>query len=271
LIFDLHCHSTSSDGSLTPQELILHAKRLGLAGLAITDHDTQKAYEEAIPAAKEAGLFLGAGIELSCDFRDVPIHILGYDFDLWHPLLSDLIARHQKRREGRNRRILLKLQEHKMPIAEEELLQRGLSSTLGRPHIAELLVKKGYVATVREAFQKYLGEGKLCYVRGETFSIEEAIGILHAAHGKVFLAHPHLLPKETPWDPLLDLPFDGIECFYAKFTRAQSQRWIDIAYRKKWLMSGGSDFHGALAPKNPLGCNGVDLATFNQIFQHNLY
>jgi predicted metal-dependent phosphoesterase TrpH len=270
LIFDLHCHSNCSDGSLSPQELIALAKKLGLGGISITDHDTARAYELAIPAAKKAGIKIGAGIELSCEFQGVSVHILGYDFILSHAAINDLIVRHQKRRQDRNHTILEKLKARGMPIEESEFLAQAHEKSLGRPHIAELMVAKGYVTTVREAFYKYLGENKPCFARGEPFTIGETIDILHAAQGKVFIAHPHLLPKEISWENLSKLPFDGIECFYSRFPKEASQKWLDIAAKHRWLISGGSDFHGAAKPDATLGCSGVDLKSFEMIFQHGL-
>jgi hypothetical protein len=261
---DLHCHSNCSDGTLAPGELVLHAKKIGLQGLAITDHDTIDAYRTAVPVAKKLGIRLGCGVEFSCQFQGFSIHLLGYDFSLSAPNVHDLCLRHQKRRESRNRAILEKLKAHQMEIAYEEL-QGG--HTIGRPHIAQLMVDKGYVKNIREAFHLYIGEGKKCYVAGEPFLVEEALEVLHGAHGKAFIAHPQLLPDDFPVDELLKLPFDGIECYYA---RLRKKSWIEIAVGKKWLMSGGSDFHGTVKPEIELGCSGVDKATFDAIFQHEL-
>lgn len=261
---DLHCHSNCSDGTFSPAELVLHAKKIGLQGLSITDHDTIDAYRTAIPIAQKLGIRLGSGVEFSCQFQGISIHLLGYDFSLKASDVHDLCIRHQKRREDRNRAILEKLKQHQMEIDYEEL--QG-THTIGRPHIAQLMVDKGYVKNIREAFNLYIGEGKKCYVAGEPFLVEEALEVLHKAHGKVFIAHPQLLPSEFPLDELLKLPFDGVECYYAKLHK---KSWIEIAQSKKWLMSGGSDFHGTVKPENELGCSGVDQATFDAIFQHEL-
>jgi hypothetical protein len=121
---------------------------------------------------------------------------------------------------------------------------------------------------VREAFSRYVGDGKECYVPGDPFEPSEAIGFLHEAKGKAFIAHPHLLAEGIPIDELLELPFDGIECYYSHLSE---KKWLEIAKKRKLLMSGGSDFHGAIRPEVELGCNGVDKATFEQIFTHELY
>jgi hypothetical protein len=130
------------------------------------------------------------------------------------------------------------------------------------------MVKKGYVSSIKEAFMLYLGEGKLCYDPGEAFSIEETIALIHTAKGKAFLAHPHLLIGGAWIRGLLELPFDGIECYYARSTPDKNKRWLKIAKEKGWLISGGSDFHGAMKPYISLGISWVDEENFHKIFQH---
>lgn len=263
---DLHCHSTFSDGTFTPEQLLRHAKEVGLSALSITDHDTIEAYTVAPPIAKELGLLLGSGVEFSTMFRGMSIHVLGYDFDLESPEIHALCARHQKRRHDRNKRILERLSRLSMPIYEEELLAMGERS-LGRPHIAQLMIKKGYVSTIREAFNLYIGDGKPCFDPGEGISTEETLAIIRKGGGKSFLAHPHLLEHANKIKELLKLPFDGIECHYARFTPDKEKRWIKIAQEKGWLISGGSDFHGSVKEYISLGCSWVNEETFNKIFQ----
>jgi predicted metal-dependent phosphoesterase TrpH len=264
---DLHCHSTCSDGTLSPVELVRHAKQVGLSAIAITDHDTVEAYSLAIPAAREAGLILGTGVEFSCTFKEVSVHILGYDILLEDPSLLNFCKLHQERRLKRNRAILEKLVRLQMPITEEELLAKGERS-IGRPHIAQLMVEKGYVPTIKYAFQYYLGDGKSAYVRGDPFAVLETIELIHRAKGKAFLAHPHLIEKNHLLKELLKLPFDGIECYYGRFFADQERRWIEIAVKKGLLQSGGSDFHGDVKEYIPLGCSWVDETTFYKIFTH---
>ena len=244
-------------------ELIQLAKQMGLKGLSITDHDSIDAYEEAVPAAKAAGIRLGTGVEFSCEFQGISLHLLGYDFDLKNPQIQELCQRHKKRREIRNLAILAKLDKAGMPIRYEEL--KG--TTIGRPHIAQLMVEKGYVKNLREAFNQYLGEGKKCYDPGTPFTVEEAIEVIHAAGGKAFVAHPQLLPDAFPVEDLLKLSLDGLECFYCRLFK---KSWADYAEAKGWIKSGGSDFHGSAKPENELGCSGVDEETFNKIFKHDL-
>jgi predicted metal-dependent phosphoesterase TrpH len=264
---DLHCHTSCSDGTASPIELIQLASQIGLKGLSITDHDSIDAYETAIPAAKAAGIRLGTGVEFSCEFQGTSLHLLGYDFDLNNLEVRGLCERHQKRRQSRNLAILAKLNEAGMPISYDELLAQASGNTIGRPHIAQLMVDKGYVKNLREAFNLYIGEGRKCYDPGEPFTVEEAIGVIHHAKGKVFVAHPQLLPEGFPVDDLLKLPFDGLECYYSRLFK---KSWAEIASVRGWLMSGGSDFHGTVKPETELGCCGVDEETFNKIFQNPL-
>jgi 3',5'-nucleoside bisphosphate phosphatase len=226
---DLHSHTTCSDGSMTPEELIRLAKKSGLQGLSITDHDTIDAYEAAIATAKQVGIHLGSGVEFSCEFQGHSIHLLGYDFDPSNDGMHKLCHRHRKRREHRNLAILKKLQKYQIDITYEELLATASGKTIGRPHIAEIMMEKGYVKTIREAFNLYIGEGKKCYVQGEPFHVQEAIDVLHSAHGKAFIAHPQLLPKELSIDDLLKFPFDGVECFYSRLSK---KIWVAIAAQK---------------------------------------
>jgi len=261
---DLHCHTDCSDGTLSPTDLIQLAKKIGLQGLSITDHDTIDAYQTAVPAAKEAGLLLGTGVEFSCEFHGISLHLLGYDFDLKNTAVHQLCERHRKRRESRNQTILKKLAEQGMQISYDELLAKTQGRTIGRPHIAQIMVEKGYVKNIREAFNHYIAEGRKCYDPGNPFTVEEAIDVLHTAGGKAFVAHPQLLPEEFPVEALLKLPFDGLECYYSRLLK---KSWVEIAQAKGWLMSGGSDFHGSVKPEIELGCSGVDRETFNRIFE----
>lgn len=268
---DLHCHSLFSDGSKSPKELILLAKEIGLSGLSITDHDSIGAYNEAIPAAKEAGILLGSGAEFSSEDRRKSVHILAYDFDLKNPQLHALCHRHILRRKDRNQRMIEKLAARGMPIDIEELekrLEEGYP--IGRPHIALALVEKGYVQSVQEAFQRLIGDGLPCFDSGKPISTDETIEIIHQAGGKAFIAHPHLMEDKNHLLQLLNKPFDGIECYYARFLPEREKKWIKIAEERKLLISGGSDFHGDIRPEIPLGSSWVDQPTFEKIFQRKL-
>lgn len=265
---DLHCHSTCSDGTKAPAQLIEEAKKRGLSGLSITDHDTVSAYEEAIGAAKKEGIRLGSGVEFSSTHEGVSVHILGYDIDIENPQLLDFCKRHLTRRHGRNQRIIEKLAKMGMMVDLEQIEKQGTEDhPAGRPHIALALFEKGYVSSIQEAFDRFLGDGKCCFDPGVPMSIDETLEIIHHAGGKAFIAHPHLYKKTRFVENLLRKPFDGLECYYAKCTPVQEQKWVRVAKEKNLLMSGGSDFHGSVKPNIPLGCSWVDEETFDQIFE----
>jgi len=263
---DLHCHSTCSDGTNTPEELVDIALQNGLQALSITDHDTIAAYRSVLAYAQQKGLLMGTGVELSCFHEGISVHVLGYGFPPEEKTLLEFCAKQENRRKDRNRAMLLKLERFSMPIREEEL---PVSRTVGRPHIAELMVKKGYVATMQEAFQRYLGEGKCCYEKGAIFTLEETLSVLHQAKAKAFLAHPHLFHKSTFVKKVLEMPFDGLECYYARCPPEEERRFLRIAQDRGLLVSGGSDFHGAFKPNLFLGSRFVDEPTFRAIFQGN--
>jgi 3',5'-nucleoside bisphosphate phosphatase len=260
---DLHCHTLFSDGTMTPKELIQHAKEMGLSGLSITDHDSIGAYPEALDIARDEGILLGTGVEFSSVHHGMSVHVLGYDFDLECSDLLALCRRHLDRRRERNQKILEKLAAYGMSI---ELEEKGLP--LGRPHIALALVEKGYAKSVQDAFIRWIGDRKPCFHPGAPITTQETLLAIHQAGGKAFLAHPHIMRNPKRVQALLDaIPFDGIEGYYSKCSSDQEGRWIGYAKKKGLLISGGSDFHGAVKPGIPLGCSWVNKETFDQIFQ----
>lgn len=259
---DLHCHTTCSDGSFTPEELVQLAAKFKLKGLSITDHDTIQAYSAAIPLCKELGIELIPGAEFSSVLNDASIHILGYGIDIDSPKIIEFCNLHRQRRTNRNRAILEKLESLNMPISPDEIARKD---TVGRPHIAQAMIKKGYVKSIQEAFKKFIGDGKPCYDPGKPFSVQETIDIIHEAHGVAVIAHPHLIPRKKTIKALLELNFDGIECYYGNFQANEHQKWVHMAHQKGWLITGGSDFHGDLKPGINLGCSWVNEEVFNKL------
>lgn len=266
---DLHCHSTFSDGTCTPQELIELAIKLGLKGLSITDHDTTLAYTVALPYSQDRQFDLIPGIEFSASHEGESVHVLGYAFPPFHPQIIDLCAQHSLRRDFRNKEILKRLSSIGIPLTLEDVEQSSGSKleTIGRPHIANALVKRGYVSTIKDAFRLYLGEGKSAYVKGSAISVEKTLETLHAANGLAFIAHPHLIDNPRLKFQLLDMNFDGLEAYYGTFNREENERWVNIARKKGWLMSGGSDFHGDIKPNVSLGSSWVSQEHFDLLKQ----
>jgi len=265
---DLHCHSTCSDGTLSPTEIVCLASKINLKGLSITDHDTIGAYPEALAAAETYQIPLISGAEFSAVYDQTNIHILAYSFSLDSQIIHDFCDNHCLRRTSRNRAILDLLTSHGMPIGEEELKTCTPHSIIGRPHIALLMVKKGYVSSLQQAFHLYIGEGKPCYHPGTKVSVEETIDIIHQANGLAIIAHPHLIQNVKVVRDLIELDFDGLEGYYARFNNNQNERWLKIAARKKWLITGGSDFHGDIKPNLPLGASWVNDEVFSILLNH---
>ncbi len=266
---DLHCHSTCSDGSKTPEEIVLIAKEIGLSALAITDHDSIDSYALAKKIAMDEGIELITGVEFSTVHNKASIHILAYAFSPTSEIIESFCKMHNLRRLIRNQAILENLKKHNLPISEEDLLQELTSkTTVGRPHIAKAMIQKGYVKSIQEAFQKYLGEGKCCYAEGPSFSTEETIDLIHEAKGLAIIAHPHLVEPPGILQQLLEMNFDGIECYYARFNMDKHKRWLKIAEKKNWMITGGSDFHGDIKPNLPLGCSFVDETLFKTLQDH---
>jgi len=263
---DLHCHSTYSDGCYHPIELLRLAHQQKISAISITDHDTLDGYqEEVIKEAKRLGVDLFVGVELSASFQQRTIHVLGYGVKKTAPLLR-LCAENQKNRNERNQHILANLSQRSLPISMEELDRHGGEGVIGRFHIAEMMVKKGYVAHVKQAFDHYLGEGKCCFEQGEMFPIQEVIESIHQVNGRAFLAHPHLIYPRRLLSQLYRLNFDGMECYYALLTPLQKARWVKVAKSRNWLISGGSDFHGPATSRRHLGCSWVDRQEVEKIF-----
>jgi 3',5'-nucleoside bisphosphate phosphatase len=266
---DLHCHSSFSDGTDTPPHLIELAIEKGLSGLSITDHDTTAAYPEALVSAKERDFPLLSGIEFSASYRAEPVHILGYAYHLQSAAIITLCERHKRRRQERNQEIVENLRKRGI-ILDLHTFQEKTKGSWGRPHIADALVKMGVVSSIQEAFDLFLAEGRPAYVPGEPISVEETIDSIHQGRGKAVLAHPHLIKRKSTLRALLKMPLDGLECYYARFTLEQAKKWIDLAQQRKWLMTGGSDYHGHTKPHNSLGSSWVGKETFDLLYTHFL-
>jgi predicted metal-dependent phosphoesterase TrpH len=252
-LIDLHTHTTESDGTLTPQRLIVEAAAAGLRAISITDHDTLSAHRLAHGPAREAGIDLVCGIELSTKFRGRTVHLLGYflhgqpaeSFSAW------LGQMRQSRRE-RNLRMVEKLRGFGMDITIEEVEARG-RSIAGRPHFARLMVEKGYVDTIQQAFDDYIDEGAKGYVDRYEPSLEEAVRHVHEAGGIASLAHPVRIPDLTAIPAMRDFDLDAIEAYHSDHDAALTRRLLGMAEHCGYAVTGGSDFHGEVKPRVRLG------------------
>lgn len=254
---DLHTHSTASDGTLTPTELMRAAQKVGLAAIALTDHDTFDGLPEARAEAERQGIELVPGCELSLDFGGRPTHLLALFVDERPGNVVHELTRVRKARAVRNLTMLEKLKTvgvH-LPLSEVEQHATGV---VGRPHIAQAMLAQGVVRNFEEAFTRFLGVGGLAYVPKAKLTPKEAIGAIHADGGLAVLAHPYLLSQqqrqiEAMLTELADLGLDGVEVFYTEHSDKYTAMVAELAQRLGLLMSGGSDFHGAVKPGVALG------------------
>lgn len=268
---DLHTHTTCSDGTLTPAEVIQLAKASGLQALSITDHDTTAAFPEAFTIAKECEIAIISGVELSCVQEGETIHILGYAFDPDSKSLLESLQKQRQHRLERNRRIIEKLKKEGIVLEENEIQDPSKpADTYGRVHIADVLVKKGYVADILEAFKRYIGNNKPCYVESSKWAVEEGIETIHQAGGLAVLAHPHLIASSSICKKVLEMPFDGIEAYYSRMPMSSNDRWIKVAQSKGCFVTGGSDFHGDVKPDIRLGCSFTPQEVFLRLHEHFL-
>jgi 3',5'-nucleoside bisphosphate phosphatase len=260
---DLHIHSCCSDGTDTPLKILDLAKEAGLSGLSITDHDTIQAYTpEIFEAARQRQLKLLMGVEISSEWQGLTVHVLAYGFNLH---LQEFLAQVQERRNERNRRILDKLKKKGIDIDETALKSGGSSQIISRSHIAKVMVKMNVVASTQEAFDRYLKDDACCYAQGGKFAPHEVIQAIHRENGLAVLAHPHFLKRGRFLQEILNLPWDGIECYYGRILKEQEMPWIKIARERNWLITGGSDYHGAYRPHISVGASWVNEEMFQKI------
>jgi len=261
---DLHCHSSCSDGDLTPKEIVAEAVKAGLQGLSITDHDTIDAYPEVLAEAEKADIKMLPGVELSTLHGGHSVHVLAYGFAPDNVVMRDLCESQMKRRQGRVERIVKLLCDLGMKV---EVIIDG---AVGRPHVAKAMVKAGYVSSVMEAFRKYLTEGKSAFVPTDAVSVEEAIDTIHKAGGLAVLAHPVLIRRNRLLRHMLDMPFDGLEAFYGNFSSQEKKRFLAIAQNLGWVPTGGSDFHGPSTRYQVLGSSWAPKDSFDILYAHYL-
>lgn len=261
---DLHIHSTASDGTLSPAEIVQKAEALGLGAVAFTDHDTIAGVKEALETVPAPGIPILTGIEISAEsppfYRCAgSFHILGYGLDIEDPPLNRALEVLQAARKNRNPGIIERLREMGLDITLEEVIHRAGPAQIGRPHIARVMMEKGFVGSIDEAFDRYIGTNKPAYVDKYRIACEEAVTLIRDAGGIAAIAHPGLhqpivdIPFERIIPKLKEMGIEGIEVFYPEHSETHTRWYGDLARRFGLLITGGSDFHGAVKPDIPLG------------------
>ena len=270
---DLHVHSTKSDGSFTPKELVEYALEKGLSAFALSDHDTVLGIEEALEAAKGTGLEVIPAIEFSTEYEGKDIHILGLYIDYNGKEFQKYIRDFQESRDLRNRKMCQKLTDHGIPLTYEELCAYFPGSVLTRAHYAKYMWEKGYVKNMGEAFDRYIGDHAPCFLPREKVTPTQAVELILRAGGVPILAHPVLYHMsdsrlEQLVSILKDAGLAGIEAIYSTYNAAEERQMRRLADKYGLLISGGSDFHGTTKPNLDLGCGYGNLFVPDDILEN---
>ena len=264
-MIDLHTHSIASDGSDEPAALMAIAASSGMSAVALTDHDTIEGLAEARAAASEVGVRLVQGCELSCEVGTATMHLLVYFLEDGPGPLQDRLSGLQAARADRNRRIVSVLQDHGLDVTLDEIAAEAGGGSVGRPHVAGVLLRKGYVSSIQEAFDVWLAKGRPAYLDRDRLLPAEAIALAHASGAVTVLAHPTSLGYEGPAleqfvAGLAADGLDGMECEYGRYTPELRAALRAMADRLDLAVTGGSDYHGRYKPDLALGSGLGDLA-----------
>lgn len=257
-MIDLHMHSLFSDGSFTPEELVNTAVELKINAISLTDHDTMAGVPRFLAAGVRHNLQVITGVEISTDYKGRGMHILGYGMDIANRELQESLDWIRAGREARNMEILEKLNRLGFIMTWDEVVARSGEDVVGRPHFAQTLIDKGYVKDKYEAFDKWLGHGKPGYADRRRLDPEAGIRIIRKAGGVAVLAHPFTLNlSHTGMRALLlelhRAGLGGIEAYYAEHKPDMQEMYLKMASEYDLLVTGGTDFHGALTPMLRIG------------------
>lgn len=272
-LVDLHTHSTHSDGTFAPKELVRYAKEKGLTAIALTDHDTVSGAGEAKQAGKELGIEVISGVELSTDYSDIEIHIVGLFIDDKNEYLLKELEELRTKRNERNGNMINRLRELGIDINLDDVIECSGGKVISRAHIAKALVKKGYAGSINEAFERYIGAGKPAYIKRENLSWRKSFELIHNSGGVAVLAHPLQYKLGTKFlqqmlSDLSDGGLNAIEVYYSTHTSADIKYVKRLADMYGLAYSGGSDFHGENKPKLDLGCGYGKLEVREEILDN---
>ncbi|HKI43998.1 MAG TPA: PHP domain-containing protein [Balneolales bacterium] len=242
---DLHIHTTISDGRLTPAQIVREASLRNLGIISITDHDTVDGIPEAKKIADEVGIDIIPGVEITVDFNGKECHVLMYGFQYDNPRIRKFLKEQQKIRVYRAQKIVGNLKKLGFDISFDEVLARaGLSASIARPHIASVMVEKGYAGNTREVFLRYLGNNRPAYFKCEYRSVADVAELAQDAGGVLMLAHPGVYYSEKDLQVMLDAGIDGVEYVHPSHPYELQKKYHNWADKHDLLISGGSDYHG---------------------------
>lgn len=264
---DLHTHTTASDGTLSPRELVLAAVRQGVIVLAVTDHDSTEGLGDAMSeAAVHPPLTIVPGLEINCDVDGAEIHVLGYFVTHEAPWFQDFLREQRAERVARVHRIAERLGELGMPIDPAEVFALVGEGAAGRPHVAQVMVKRGYVKSVREAFDRFLKANGPAHVPRRRLAPADAVRVIRRAGGVPVLAHPGLAGRDELIPELVGAGLMGIETYYAEHSSAQITTYLDMCRRYDLVATGGSDYHGPQSGRaNPIGSPPVPWSAWEEL------
>lgn len=262
----MHLHTNHSDGTDSPARVIERARECGLYAVAITDHDTVSALDEAEQAARAMGIEFLAAVEISATHGRSEVHVLGLGIHRDDAALCSTLDRMRAGRADRVRRIIEKLAARGVAISYEEVAaMSACEGALGRMHIARVMHNRGTVNTVQAAFDQFLGEGKSAFVPKPRLSCAQAIEVIHNAGGLAFLAHPGIGAPRRDLDRFLRLPFDGIEAYHTKHSPGLTDALVQIAAERRLLVTGGSDCHGEAKSPPEMGKVRLPIVYYERI------
>ena len=248
---DLHLHTQFSDGTFTPEELVLRAQNVGLACIALTDHDSVEGCARAAAACAAVRMEFIPGSELTAEHEDTEVHVLGYFLDTHNKVLLEKIGKFQAVRQSRIHEMCAALNKLGIPLKAETVFALANCQSPGRPHVARALVKEKLIGNLDEAFEKYLKKGRPAWIPKTKMSALESVELIHQAGGLAVMAHPGLNRSDDIIPDLVDAGLDGIECVHTKHSTVMAERYLEIAEKYDLLVTGGSDCHG-FSKKAPL-------------------
>ncbi len=250
---DLHLHTLFSDGTFTPEELAQRGAQVGLAAMALTDHDTVEGCTRMGQACESLSIEFIPGTELTAEFEGHEVHLLGYFLDVQQPKLLAEIKKFQSVRQERIHEMAARLNKMGVPLRAETVFALANCHSPGRPHVARALAQEGLCTSMDEAFERFLKKGRPAWVPKYKISALEAMDLLHQAGGLAVMAHPGLNHCDQIIPRLAELGLDGLECFHSRHTSTQSEYYLALAQRLNLAVTGGSDCHGLSKGKPLIG------------------